>query len=1004
MAQDLRFDGRVVVVTGAGGGLGKSHALEFARRGAKVVINDLGGSATGDGKSTRAADAVVDEIKAMGGEAVANYDSVEDGHKIIQTALDAFKKVDIVINNAGILRDVSFPKMTDDDWDLIMRVHVRGAYKVTKAAWDLMRDQGYGRVIFTASAAGIYGNFGQANYSTAKLGLVGFSNTLALEGLKRNIHVNTIAPIAGSRLTETILPPELIAALKPEYVSPLVAWLCHESCTETGGLFEVGGGFYAKLRFERTEGVTFRLGRPVSVEDVKQSFNKVTDFAKSTHPSNVNESMAPIMANVQAGTSKGGNEFIDVDQALGYELPEVKSSYDERDLAIYALGVGAAKNPLDDKGLQTVYELHGEGMRAIPSYGVIPAINTILTLAKEGKTAPGLHYGLERILHGEQSTELLRPLPTSAKLTHKSKVVDIFDKGKNAVVVNETKSYDEDGDLLLINRFSAIVRGVGGWGGDRGPTDEKNVPPNRAPDAVVEERVPENQALLYRLSGDWNPLHADPAMANAFGFEKPILHGLCTYGYATRHVVEKMAKDGDPRFVKKIDVRFADPVYPGETLVTEMWRESPTHIVFTTKVKERDKVVLSKAAIDLFEKIPVKEAKKAAPAAAASAPSAAASSSSEPKSAVIFRAIGAYVAANPDLKEKVKTIFCFELKNPSSSWTLDLKAGVVAPGASLKAECTLALDESDFLDMTDGKVDPNKLYFGGKLKITGNVMASQKLNFLTKIDKSQIVSQTPAASVGPSTSSTAAPAGGEAKSAGIFRAIGAYVEANPDLKDKVKTVYRFDLKNPDSTWTLDLKAGKVVQGASVPAECTLTLDESDFLDMTDGKVEANKLYFGGKLKVTGNVMASQKLNFLTKIDKSKIAAPAAAAPAPTASTAPAAKPASSSESHAHKVFAALAERIDKNNALVPEGDLVLHFKIRAPESEWIVDFKSGKATVEKGTPKRADTTLTFDESDFLSLIRGDANVEDLYRRGKLRVDGALAPVKKLHFLDRVVAF
>lgn len=164
MAQDLRFDGRVVVVTGAGGGLGKSHALEFARRGAKVVINDLGGSATGDGKSTRAADAVVDEIKALGGEAVANYDSVEDGHKIIETALHAFKKVDIVINNAGILRDVSFPKMSDDDWDLIMKVHVKGAYKVTKAAWDLMRDQGYGRVIFTASAAGIYGNFGQANY------------------------------------------------------------------------------------------------------------------------------------------------------------------------------------------------------------------------------------------------------------------------------------------------------------------------------------------------------------------------------------------------------------------------------------------------------------------------------------------------------------------------------------------------------------------------------------------------------------------------------------------------------------------------------------------------------------------------------------------------------------------------------------------------------------------------------------------------------------------------
>ena len=993
MAQELRFDGRVVVVTGAGGGLGRSHALLFASRGASVVVNDLGGSATGDGKSARAADAVVEEIKAMGGQAVANYDSVEDGDKIIQTALTAFKKVDVVINNAGILRDVSFPKMTDADWDLIMKVHVRGAYKVTKAAWDVMRDQGYGRVIFTASAAGIYGNFGQANYSTAKLGLLGFSNTLALEGQKRNIHVNTIAPIAGSRLTETVLPPELIAALKPEVVSPLVAWLCHESCNETGGLFEVGGGFFSKLRFERTEGVTFRLGRTISVEDVKGNFDRVTDFAKTTHPTNINESMAPIMKNVQAGPSRGGNEHIDVDLALGYELPAITSSYSEKDLAIYALGVGAAKNPLDDKGLQTVYELHGDGMRAIPSYGVIPAINTILTLAKEGQTAPGLKYGLDRILHGEQSTELVRPLPTSAKLTHKSRIVDIFDKGKNAVVVTETKSFDEDGDLLLVNRFSAIVRGAGGWGGDRGPVDEKNVPPSRAPDAVVEERVPENQALLYRLSGDWNPLHADPAFASAFGFEKPILHGLCTYGYACRHVVEKMAKDGDPRFVKKIEVRFADPVIPGETLVTEMWRESPTRVVFTTKVKERDKVVLSKAAVEFHEKIPTKEAKK--PAAQASAPSSSSAASSEPQSAGIFRAIGAYVDANPDLKDKVKTVYRFELKSPSSTWTVDLKAGKVEQGGAVAAECTLALDESDFMAMVEGKVEANKLYFGGKLKITGNVMASQKLNFLSKIDRSKVGAPAAAASSSESSSASSSASSSEPSSAGVFRAIGAYVAANPDLKDKVKTVYRFELKNPSSTWTLDLKAGKVEQGGATPAECTLTLDESDFMDMTSGKAEANKLYFGGKLKIAGNVMASQKLNFLTKIDKSQIsAAPKSAAP-----SAPTSAASSSSESQAHTIFTALAAKKDLS---APKGDVTYHFRVKGPDSattsDWIVAFKGGKASVEKGTPKAADTTLTLTESDLFALVRGEEPLTGLYQRGRIRVDGAMQPARDVAFL------
>ncbi|HVK72193.1 MAG TPA: SDR family oxidoreductase, partial [Kofleriaceae bacterium] len=191
MSKDLRFDGKVAIVTGAGGGLGRSHALLLASRGAKVVVNDLGGSHTGEGKSSSAADKVVDEIKAAGGTAVANYDSVEDGDKIVKTAIDTYGRIDVLVNNAGILRDVSFAKMTDADWDLVYRVHVKGAYKCTHAAWPVMRDQKFGRIIFTASAAGIYGNFGQANYSMAKLGLVGFGNTLALEGKKRNILVNT---------------------------------------------------------------------------------------------------------------------------------------------------------------------------------------------------------------------------------------------------------------------------------------------------------------------------------------------------------------------------------------------------------------------------------------------------------------------------------------------------------------------------------------------------------------------------------------------------------------------------------------------------------------------------------------------------------------------------------------------------------------------------------------------------------------------------------------------
>jgi 3-hydroxyacyl-CoA dehydrogenase/3a,7a,12a-trihydroxy-5b-cholest-24-enoyl-CoA hydratase len=411
MSSELRFDGRVVIVTGAGNGLGRSHALACAQRGAKVVVNDLGGGRHGEGRSSLAADAVVAEIKAMGGEAVANASSVEDGDQIVQTALDAFGRIDVVINNAGILRDTSFPKMSEPDWDLIYRVHVLGAYRVTKAAWEHLRTQGYGRVIFTSSAAGLYGNFGQANYSTAKMGLVGLGQTLALEGAKRGIHVNVIAPVAGSRLTETIMPPAIVDALKPAYVSPLVTYLCHESCEENGSVFEVGGGFIGKLRWERTVGKTFPVGRELSAEQVRAAWPAITDFSATTHPTSIHDALQPVLENLER-PKKGGNAFIDVDAALGSSVDGIESAYDARDLALYALGVGAARNPLDAHELKFVYERNPDGFFALPTFGVIPAINAILERAAKGETAPGLHYGFERILHGEQTTELLRPLPS----------------------------------------------------------------------------------------------------------------------------------------------------------------------------------------------------------------------------------------------------------------------------------------------------------------------------------------------------------------------------------------------------------------------------------------------------------------------------------------------------------------------------------------------------------------------------------------------------------------
>jgi 3-hydroxyacyl-CoA dehydrogenase/3a,7a,12a-trihydroxy-5b-cholest-24-enoyl-CoA hydratase len=1008
MSKELRFDGKVAIVTGAGNGLGRSHALLLASRGAQVVVNDLGGSHTGDGKSTSAADKVVDEIKAAGGTAVANYDSVTDGDKIVKTAVDAFGRLDILINNAGILRDVSFGKMTQDDWDKIYTVHVLGAFKCTHAAFPLMRDQGYGRIIMTASAAGIYGNFGQANYAMAKLGLVGFSNTIAIEGRKKNVLCNTIAPIAGSRMTETVLPPALIEALKPEYVSPLVARLCHESSEDTGGLYEVGGGFMGKLRWERSAGKTFRLGRGFSIEDVDAAWSQITGFDKATRPESIAASMQPIMENVEAGPSKGGNQFIDVDQALGYKYPESTSSYDERDLAIYALGVGAATNPADDHDLQLVYEMHGKGMKALPTYGVIPAINQVLQWGKEGKTAPGLNFGLDRVLHGEQYTELKRPLPRHAKLSHKARVKDIFDKTKIALVVTEIVSYDEDGNELIRNETTTAVRGAGGWGGERGPSADINVPPERAPDKVVEEHIPAHQALLYRLSGDWNPLHADPGFAKAFGFERPILHGLCTFGYAGRHVVQAFAPDGNPEFFKSIRVRFANPVIPGETLVTEMWKENDQKIVFRCKVKERDLVVISNAAIELFKEIP-KPAPKAKPAAAAGAGAAAV-----PTSGDIFRAVGTFVAGNPATAEKVKTVFQFKLANPTSTWTIDLATppGSVAEGETAKPQCTLEISDADFMAMATGQADAMKLFGTGKLKISGDVMASQKLGFLKKITPEMVLAEMKKRGGGASAPAPAAAGGppAEPTTAEIFAVIADHLERNPELAGKVGVVYGWKIKDPDSSWILDLKngSGKVAQGDGA-AECTLEIAEKDFLDMTSGKADAMKLFTTGKLKISGNVMASQKLEFLRKLDPSRAievvaklrgaAAPAAASGSAPAAAKPAAAP---KTAQAPAIFAALHKRLADNPALKDEVRASILFKLTDPDGAWTVDLSGAKPSIAEGAAGTPTTTLTLADSDLVTLAQGKTTARELFQRGKLRLDGDITVAHRLGLLKGLV--
>uniref|UniRef100_A0A8B9KRV0 Hydroxysteroid (17-beta) dehydrogenase 4 n=2 Tax=Astyanax mexicanus TaxID=7994 RepID=A0A8B9KRV0_ASTMX len=444
------------------------------------------------------------------------------------------------VGGKWILRDRSFARTSDLDWGI-------GSFLVTRAAWNHMKNQKFGRIIMTSSAAGIYGNFGQANYSAAKLGLLGLANTLAIEGRKYNIHCNTIAPTAGSRLTQTVMPPDLLESLKAEYVAPLVLWLCHEECQESGGLFEVGAGWIGKLRWERTVGSIVRhKDQSMSPEEVRDKWDQICDFNNATKPATIN--------------------------------------------------------------------------------------------------------------------------------------------GKHNL-------------CCFPFRFP---------------------PPNRAPDAVMVDKTSRDQAALYRLSGDWNPLHIDPSFAAMGGFKTPILHGLCSFGFAARHVLKHYA-DNDVSKFKSIKVRFVKPVLPGESIQTEMWKEG-NRIHLVCKVKESGAVVLSGAYIDLH-----------------AAPDASVSTSGGLQSDLVFAEIGRRIKdLGAELVKKVNAVFGWEITKggkTAAQWTIDLKTGngALHKGPySGKSDVTFTVSDEDFMEVVMGKLNPQKAFFAGKLKVRGNIMLSQKLEVILK--------------------------------------------------------------------------------------------------------------------------------------------------------------------------------------------------------------------------------------------------------------------------------
>ncbi|KAF2171634.1 hypothetical protein M409DRAFT_17870 [Zasmidium cellare ATCC 36951] len=590
-AQELDFKGKVAVVTGGGAGLGRSYCLTLAKYGATVVVNDLADP-----------EPVVQEIQKLGGKAVGVRCSAEDGDKIIKTTIDNYGRVDILINNAGILRDKSFHNMEDKMFQQVLDVHLRGTYKTTKAAWPYMLKQKYGRIVNTTSTSGIYGNFGQANYAAAKCGILGFSRALAREGQKYNIYTNTIAPNAGTNMTRTVMPEEMVQAFKPDYVVPIVLIMVSDKMPNqpTGRVFESGSGWAGETRWQRTGGAQFPIDEKLQPETVVAAWDKIVNFddGRSDNPSDVSAANEKIMGNFEnrknkGGSSSGGDDWVaKIEEAKKAKADGTEFAYDERDVILYNLGIGAKRSDLP-----LVFEGHDD-FQAVPTFGVIPPFNAE-TPYQLSDIVP--NFSPNMVLHGEQFLEIRSfPIPTEATLVAYPTLVEVQDKGKSAVVVQGSITKDKNtGKEIFYNESTAFVRGSGGFGGskngkDRGAASKVHSPPKRQPDVVVEEKTSEDLAAIYRLSGDRNPLHIDPDFAKVGGFDVPILHGLCSFGVAGKAILKTYGQ------FRNIKVRFAGTVLPGQTLVTEMWKEGNL-VIFQVKVKETGKPAISGAGAELVE-------------------------------------------------------------------------------------------------------------------------------------------------------------------------------------------------------------------------------------------------------------------------------------------------------------------------------------------------------------------------------------------------------------------
>lgn len=669
--------------------------------GAKVVVNDF---------SKEAADKVVQEIVKSGGTATADYNSVEAGDAIIDGIISKYGRIDVIVNNAGILRDKSFVKMTDAEWKAVQGTHLRGTYKVSKAAWPHFMKQGYGRIINTSSAVGLYGNFGQTNYSAAKAAIWGLSSTLAIEGKKFGILVNTIAPNAGTAMTATILPSEIVEELKPEYVAPLVVALGHKSCNVTGQVYEVGSGWMAAVRWQRSDGTVLDHSSIPSVDDVASSWNEVIDFngRKPEYPKTTQESFAKIMILTKKKPSGNSGKT------------ETKFDFSKKDVILYNLGIGCQVEELD-----WVYE-NSKNFSALPSFAVIPAFAGMMAVDMNSILND---FSPVMLLHGEQYIELSEgKMPIEGSLTSTTEVVQVAEKsGKGTVVVAQVTTKDSKGNVIAVaegTTFNRKARAKKSIMGKRRPLamESPQIPANRAPDAAKKQKVAENAAALYRLSGDANPLHIDPKFSGAAGFPRPILHGLCTMGMATHHVMQAFPG----KLVKAIKVRFVRHVFPGEEIETQMWRVSPTRVVLQVRAVERNEIVISGAFVEFME-APPQETKKETEVKGAAT-----------KATAFFKKMSESYGKLPDAfksdqVKKVGGVFMFNVDG--SNFFIDLKngKGQVGIGTSPQpADITILVGDNDFEALATGQIKGQAAFLKGLVKIKGNMMLAMKLDSVFK--------------------------------------------------------------------------------------------------------------------------------------------------------------------------------------------------------------------------------------------------------------------------------